>query len=141
MSKPGGDPSSGISSGGHAAAEPRTIRLLHLPPHERAHAHLAGEWIWRWRRCKAQPVAIESVVANLIRAGPGLVPGCVHVMDDLAALDHVRAGIGSHGAKKRFRLSSRRNISLRLLATGIDDNGHHPSFRPISNESHRNRRG
>src|ERR1700704_4220945 len=83
--------------------------LFDLLPSKGAYAHLPREGIGGRRCRKYQAVALERKIANLICAGPGLIPRDGGMMDHLVAFDRIGARISRHRAEERLRLGSARN--------------------------------
>src|SRR5712671_2002512 len=82
-------------------------------------------------------LAIEFVVADLVGAGPGLVPGGIRTMNHLVSLDRIGPGVSRHRTEECLRLGSSCDWPGWLPAAGVDDDGHHPPVGTIGDEAER----
>src|ERR1700761_2541250 len=109
--------------------------LLGLDPDEHSGTLPARQWVLAYAGSKVEGIAVDVEIAHLGGPGPTLIPRGLDVMDDPAALDLVRAGVGDHAAVQSDGLGIAVHQFRRTGAALLDENGVHAAIGAVGEEA------
>src|ERR1700738_4444278 len=109
----------------------------HLVPDQDRPTHRAVEVALVRRGCDRQHVSLQHEVANLVGAGPGLVPRGVDVVDHDVLAQRERACIGHHSAQQLHAFLVRWHYVARRDAVIAREDGVHAAVRRVADVADR----